>query len=442
MHAVLEYVDLEGNVHQIKREDLFPRIERVRDTKRALKASMVGRDTLIDIIFYSLLLRANPLTWGPPGTGKTLCMRRLVGACTGMRSFSIGLSAETTENKLFGDPDGKRYREHGEIHHRVEGSILDAHIAHLGEVLNAGPQLLESLHDVILEREFHRGTQHIPRLPLITTLGDTNVDPYAAIAETPSLEPFIDRFRFILKVDKIRDVEARLRMLSLRKSGATMAPLPPIDLEDIIIISGVIKQMDLAEDSVIEQAFEELDRTLEGATGLVLTDRTWTGIHELIELSALLHGRTQATLDDLLLTKLGFVRRAQDADAFDEAFAKVVKGKWMQSEVRERLRAEAQMLERIQKAIPTEEEILARHADGFMILLRRLNAAQGRLESMTFQSPAHRDQRQQLLADIEVHRSMLFGKANASASPEDLAAADALLAQGANPEDPDSAKES
>ncbi|PJE76929.1 hypothetical protein COV05_01920 [Candidatus Uhrbacteria bacterium CG10_big_fil_rev_8_21_14_0_10_48_16] len=435
MRHVLDCIGLDGETTQVRREDLFPRVNRIAKLIEVLKTQVVGRDTLIDRILFALCTREHVLTWGPPGTGKSLIMRKIVRASRGMRSFSIGLSAETTESKLFGDPDGAHFRETGEIRHLVEGSILDAHLVRLGECLNGGSQLLESLNDVLEEREFHRGKQ-IVRAPLMTTLADTNVDPMEAVGANRDLEPFIDRFVFLMPVGYVEGTEQRLRMLRKYKSRAVHAPLPELTLEDLVTVSGVIIKSDLAEDTVIEQAYEELVRVFCDATGETIGDRTWLRMSQLIELSALLNGRTHATLDDLRLTGAGLIRRPGEEEAFENALAQVVDGKWKRAEHQERIQAEEEILARIEASLPSEDEIAERSVNAFPQLLRRLKAATSRLNQLTMSSQTNRDRLQMLLADIEVRQTMLFGVVQKATDPEDLAEADELIAAGTSPDDP------
>jgi len=157
---------------------------------------------------------------------------------------------------------------------------------------------------------------------------------------------------------------------------------------------------------------------------------------QLIELSALLNGRTHATLDDLRLTGAGLIRRPGEEEAFENALAQVVDGKWKRAEHQERIQAEEEILARIEASLPSEDEIAERSVNAFPQLLRRLKAATSRLNQLTMSSQTNRDRLQMLLADIEVRQTMLFGVVQKATDPEDLAEADELIAAGTSPDDP------
>ena len=423
---------LDGTLQEESWGDVMASIRRKRAVFDLMRLLYVGRDPLINRIEYALDRRENVLSYGDSGTGKTSIAKQIVHATTGLRWFSIGLTAETTEDKVFGDPDGKHWRETGEIRHQVEGSVLGAHLVHLGEVLNAGVQLLESLNDFLEDCEFRRGKQHIPRCPMITTLADTNVDPHEAIAGDDKFIPVLDRYMFLVPVFTLTETEELSRMLRLHLSRERAKPMPPLTLEDIVRVSGVSCGSDLFDDPVIEQAYVELYQTFCEHTGRTHTNRMFCKIAELAEVEAMRNGRQIVTLDDLRVTGLALVRRPGEQEAFDEALARVVEGKWKQQEHRARIQAEEDFLDRMESTIPTEDEIREQAASRFMSLLRSLRGAEATLSKATMTSQRNRDRHARLRAEIEVRQTMLYGVAQEVTTPR--SEAEELIPSGADPD--------
>ncbi|NQV88774.1 MAG: AAA family ATPase [Parcubacteria group bacterium] len=435
---LLDCLQLDGTTTQESWDDVLASTRRIRAFFVALRLQYVGRDDLITRMEYALLRREHVLSYGDSGTGKTSITKQIVGSTTDMRWFSLGLTAETIEDRVFGDPDGKHWREAGEIRHQVEGSILNAHVVHLGETLNGGRQLLESLNDFLEDRDFRRGRQVLTHCPLISTFADTNVDPIEAMKKDDRFVPVIDRYMFLVPVATLTQTDQLSRMLRLHLSRERAKSMPPLSLGDIVRVSGITHGSDLFDDAVIEQAYVELYQTLCEATGRTLTNRMFCKIAELAEVEAMMNGRQVVTLDDLRITGLALVRRPGEQEAFDEAIARVVEGKWKQQEHRARIRVEEEYLDRIEGQIPSEEDIRERAASQFMKLLGDLKAAEATLAKATMTSSQNRDRHGRLRAMVEVHQTMLWGVVQKVTTPR--TEKEELIASGADlePVDPPS----
>jgi len=414
----LACLQLDGTITQETWDDVQASVRRIKAFFAALRLRFIGRDALIDRIEYAVLRREHVLSYGDAGTGKTGITKQIVRGTEGMRSFSIGLTAETTEDKLFGDPDWAHWREHHEVRRQIEGSILDAHLVHLGEYLNAGVQLLEALNDFLEDRDYRHGKQVLAHCPMMTALADTNVDPIAAMEADDKLVPVIDRFMFLVPVTTLTQTEQLSRMLRLNLARERAKPLPPLTLEDLVRVSGVSHGSDLFDDPVIEQAYVELYQHFSEATGERVTNRTFCKIAELAEVEALMQGRQRVMLDDLRVTGLGLVRRDGEQEAFDEAIAKIVEGKWKQQEHRARVQAEEDFLNNMAGQIPSEEEIEEQATARFMSILQELKHVDGLLAKTTMTSQRNRDRHARLRADIEMRKLALFGRADAATDPK------------------------
>lgn len=279
----------------------------------ALAGCFVDREHIIHIMKYALAMHQHVLVFGPPGTAKTAVSDMVFSGITGAENFVVELSMYMTEDAIFGPLDPKRMREDGVLWHRTEGMLPEAHIARLGEFLDANMPTLRTLLGALHERRFRRGGQ-IVEMPLLTVYCDTNVNPHVYLERNPNAWAVIDRLLFISSVGFLKEPEQMAEMIERYQYGHTTAISERLDLEVIRDLSDLIVQppsvlrdkltiMKLGE-AFIEYRNERKKRISDGKFSDVIlpdiTDRRFALATQLAEAEAVFSYRFNTEPSDIL----------------------------------------------------------------------------------------------------------------------------------------------
>lgn len=305
--------------------DLREAMKQVNVFVRSVGGRFLGRQALLEKVKYALCMGEHLLVSGPAGTGKTGLAQAVIGNIQGATIWSSDLSRSMAEVQIFGDFDTKKAQETGVLMHMIEGSILDAHFANLGEFFDANTPLLRALLRVLNEREFRRGAQKID-VPLLTALANTNASPAELRMHDKNdmLGAVIDRFLFHECTGYLVDVEDRRMVLRHRAGVQKPSPIIPIDFKHIKLIVDAIKQLNFVLEDAIVCAYEEIAREFAKERGRPISDRRLVKGIDVLEASAILRGSTEgATWEDLSAVALILVDDPADQGKFD-AVAKAV----------------------------------------------------------------------------------------------------------------------
>lgn len=282
------------------------RVARISNEMRGLmgqlKAIFPEREVLLDQILYALLTREHVLVFGTFGTGKSDLLHTLFGAFDGARVFSIALSKFMSEANLIGMPDAVRLREKGEVHYNRDGGILDADFAELDELFDSNAPLLRVLLGILNERQFKRGRQ-VEGANLHTAVACTNGSPDKEVQKQAELGAVVDRFLFQCRVDYLKEAASRQAMYLKYLSGAQ--PETRVSLDDLKYLSGIVVDANQITDEYLVQVYDRLLEAFVAKTGKVVSDRRRCKLLQLAEANALLFGRYDVDLEDLLAARWG-----------------------------------------------------------------------------------------------------------------------------------------
>lgn len=350
----LRYITVDGQFKEVDVGSVLGAASRIEAFFAAIKKGFMERNDLIEAIKLAFMLREHVLIWGPPGTGKTALVDRVITNIHDATSWQMDLTRFTANTEIFGDFDIKAAQESGQLMHRIDGSILQAHFANLGEFFDANAPLLRTLLRVLNERQFLRGPQKL-RVPLLTAIGNTNIDPNKARGRNEELDAVIDRFLFWVKVDYIKDPDNRRAMLNMFLERKQEEKLPELTLEDIEMVSGVVLGSNLLLNPYVIGAYEEVTRTFAEKRGRPITDRRFNKASQILEASALLNGRSEASWGDLPLLRYAVVENGAEEQAlFDQVLAEVTP-RWEDQQSQGRNDQDRLVFEQLQRRIPTDD---------------------------------------------------------------------------------------
>ena len=259
-----------------------------RDVIQVMKKTFVAKDEVIDLLAVSLVAGENLFILGPPGTAKSALVQELARHLDG-NSFDYLLTRFTEPNELFGPFDIRKLRE-GELVTNTMGMLPEAELVFLDELLNANSAILNSLLTVLNERVFRRGREN-HELPTLMVVGASNNLP-----EDDALNALFDRFLLRVYCGPVADEELQnvltagwaLDMHKVKEEAK-------MSFNEIRQLQTTLKSVDLS--NVISHYAELIHRIRHA--GIDISDRRAVKLQKLIAASALICGRTQATVSDL-----------------------------------------------------------------------------------------------------------------------------------------------
>lgn len=287
------------------------------------------RSWLIRQTLLCLVLGKNLMIYGTHGTAKTKIVETIFDAITGNPSvFKIQLDMESTEEDVIGPLDIPSL-EKGIRRRNVEGFLPTSNFALVDEWFEA-PSVNRQLNDVFNEHVYMGGGQLIKDIPLYMAIATTNRSPeeILGIYPTLSLQSTNDRFLCVSQVNYLEDVTNMDTMMINFVTGVN--PVAKVAFEDIQAIVKLLASTNQYPDATWIRVLREILHDYETKAvkkGLApLSDRRLNWMTQVVEASAVLNGRTELMLDDILTVKYALAPR-EDSDEnilFVESATKVI----------------------------------------------------------------------------------------------------------------------
>ena len=277
-----------------------------------LNMTFQERPFLIRQFLLSLICGRNVLVYGTHGTAKTKIAKAIFDSIQGKgvdgkekHQFEIQFDTETNMDEVVGPMHPEIYQKQGIVVRNVEGYLPTADFALLDEYFEA-LSVLRATNDIMNEKVFQNGPQQI-QAPLLQAIATTNRKPeeIAAIYQMLSLPSVNDRFLCVSEVDNIKDDENLDQMLINFVMG--MKPTARLDFADVQRIIELIGRTNQFPNADYLRVFRQALRAYETKVakkngGVVLPSRRWAWLTQVVEANALLEGRTELFVDDILST--------------------------------------------------------------------------------------------------------------------------------------------
>lgn len=252
------------------------------------------RRRTIEAIFLAILSREHAYLLGQPGTGKSLLLRTIMGAIKGAGLFEALLSKTRPGEAILGPYNIPRLRDEGVMVRNTEGYLPKADFGFLDELFKMSPTTGHDLLAIMNERRLHQvenGKSYI-NVPLSTLVGAGN-----EVEESSDGQAAWDR---ILVRDIVEYIKESSNWIAMLKGNLNhtitdaVNTIPWVDLKEVITtdVPAVKVPNDVyAMLAVLKEAMRNKE--------IIVSDRRWGQSLKLLQASAFLAGRTEATVDDI-----------------------------------------------------------------------------------------------------------------------------------------------
>jgi MoxR-like ATPase len=216
--------------------------------------------------------------------------------------FEYLLTRFSEPNEVFGPIDLVRLRE-GTVATVTTRMLPEGEFVFLDELFNANSAILNNLLTVLNERVYRRGAE-VHQLPLLSLFAASNHLP-----EDEALRALFDRFLLRCHVDNLnRDLMPRLLIAGwdLEQSGPLESSISAADLREL---SRKVYRIELA--SIAERYADVVSKVRD--LGVTFSDRRAVKVLKLVAASALLCGRTVASVADFWVFRYVWDREEQVA---------------------------------------------------------------------------------------------------------------------------------
>ena len=304
---------------------------RLNTLRERLARYFVNKQEVVDLMTVCTVAQEPLLIVGPPGTAKSDLVTKFsqsVGLEPG-DYFEYMLTKFTEPSELIGPIDLGRLKE-GSYIRKVEGKLPMARIAFLDEIFKSNSAILNTLLTIINERKFYQDGRPVP-VNLVMLFAATNIVP--EFEELAAL-----RDRFALKVESVPVKDQHMDALlekgvanALNKSLNRRPWANLCTLNDFLalrrylhlLMAGVAEggrkagDVETADSAVtrdrktyfpddVFDLFKRILRTLERENRVIVSDRKFIKLYQLIRARALLfHGGAVRREDLVLLRYIG-----------------------------------------------------------------------------------------------------------------------------------------
>jgi MoxR-like ATPase len=241
-------------------------------------------------LITAVLTNLNILFLGPPGVAKSLLASRFIKHIKGGTYFHRLLTAYSTPEELFGPFSMNELKNDKYV--RVTTSMLpESNLAVIDEVFKANAGILNSLLELMNEREFSNGFERI-KVPLLTVIGASNEIP----ENDEGLGAMYDRFHLKYLTEPIKEPGNFMKMLEMPNVEDLPEPETMITLKELEEAKKLVKLVAIP-DNVIQKLTKLRHELTLG--GYVVTDRTYKASIKVLKAEAWIKGRDIIEEDDM-----------------------------------------------------------------------------------------------------------------------------------------------
>ena len=277
--------------------------ERILRLLQEMGKGIYEKDTELAMALLAAIAGESLILLGPPGVAKSMVARRVKAAFHKGKSFEYLMSRFSTPDEIFGPVSISKLKDSDKYERSIEGYLPTADVVFLDEIWKAGPAIQNTLLTVMNEKLFRNGDKEIC-VPLKLLVAASNELP----AQGEGLEALWDRFIIRIECGNIKQ-EKNFNAMLTDEQGEGNAEIS----SDLQIKENEYQEWTRKIDSIaIPERVLKCIATIRKALGNVavdftderhdvyVSDRRWKKIARLMRASALVNGRNEVTVADLV----------------------------------------------------------------------------------------------------------------------------------------------
>jgi MoxR-like ATPase len=264
--------------------------DKVLSLKQELAGITVERAEETHGLMIAVLTNLNILFLGPPGVAKSLLASRFIQHIKNGVFFHRLLTAYSTPEELFG-PFSMNELKNDKYVRVTQGMLPEANLAVIDEVFKANAGILNSMLELMNEREFSNGFKRI-KVPLLTVIGASNEIP----ENDEGLGAMYDRFHLKFQTNPIKEPGNFIKMLEMPNKEDLPEPETTITLDELAEARKMVKQV-----AIPNNVIQKLTKLRHELTigGFIVTDRTYKASTKVLQTEAWLKSRDVVEEDDM-----------------------------------------------------------------------------------------------------------------------------------------------
>ncbi len=286
---------------QLDRQSLRTRI---KDLLTQLCQGLYEREDAVRLALLSALAGESIFLLGPPGVGKSLIARRLKHAFRDGVSFEYLMSKFSTPDEIFGPVSIQKLKEEDKYQRLTDNYLPSANIVFLDEIWKAGPSIQNALLTILNEKIYKNGEEEM-KVNIRGIITASNELP----PQGGNLAPIWDRFLIRLELGNIRKAKNFLNMITDTSNAYQDDIVEEIKItnEEIDTWLEEIKKIELPSEvlntiQIVKLRIDEHNAQANNAANpILLYDRRWKKLVQLLRTSAFLNGRPAVDLMDCFL---------------------------------------------------------------------------------------------------------------------------------------------
>lgn len=283
-----------------------------------LKTLYVEREAVIADALRALVIGQHVLLLGPPGTGKSALTNEICSRIDGGSFFAWLLNRTSDPAEILG-PFSIKAMERDKFLRKTEGKLPEAHIGFLDEIYKCNEPTLNILLSLLNERVFFNDGKPV-EVPLISLFAASNEMP-----EDESLAALHDRLVFRHWVDYVVDPSNRMTMqknyVAKRNGKAINSSRTTITMQELMALRELSAKLPVQ--AGVYKTFQKLLNIL-SRDGIVVSDRRQNECYKIMQGNAVLMGRNEVVLDDIVALKHVLWERKEDIPKVQSEIDKLV----------------------------------------------------------------------------------------------------------------------
>lgn len=271
--------------------DTYSKLVKIMD---AQKGVLINRNAEVDGVWLSLLSGEHGFLFGPPGVAKSMIVEDAARYFSDFGYFFHLMGKHTVPEELFG-PISISALRNDKFEFNTASYLPEADIAFLDEGFKANGAILNTLLRIMNERQFRNGTV-MHDAPLKSMFIASNEIP-----EEAELAALYDRILFRFNVQDLQHPEDMLRLLMQEEAIREFMEAPPVEQftrEEFESIHAEVAAVTISR--AVKNNIVKIRDNLLHDHNITASSRRWLRTLKGIRAHAYLHGRTEATEEDLM----------------------------------------------------------------------------------------------------------------------------------------------